>query len=107
MDIEEDKEALLALDHVDDSSWSIMFDPHAFCKENEELKLQNFRLNEKQLLKYATTVCSTRTKIIDKSQAIKTEDVEAIDESSSSAVKVIRIYSTRGRSSDGLSERER
>ena len=57
--------------------------------------------------KYATTVCKIRTRILAKSEAIKENDDLDKDDGSSILAKESRIYSTRGRSSDGLSERER
>ena len=44
---------------------------------------------------------------MEKSEAIKAEEQEFIVGSSLPNANVRRIYSTRGRSSDGLSERER
>ena len=44
---------------------------------------------------------------MEKSEAIKAEDTEFIDESLSSNIHASRIYSTRSRSSDGLSEKEK
>ena len=57
--------------------------------------------------RYATTVCKIRTRIIAKSEAIKENDALEKDEVSPTLVKESRIYSTIGRSSDGLSEFER
>ena len=57
--------------------------------------------------RYATTVCKIRTRILAKSEAIKAEDAFDKDDGSSAIEKESRIYSTRGRSSDGLFEFER
>ena len=64
-------------------------------------------MDEQELHEYATLVSKIRAKIMEKSEAIKSEDMEFIDRSSSHNAQVSRIYSTRGRSSDDLSERER
>ena len=107
MDIEDDKEALLALETDEDTSWSIKFDAREFCERNKELKMADFQLSVDELHKSATLLCKIRKKIIDKSKIIKAEDAEFIDELSSSKSQESRILSTRGRSSDGLSEQER
>ena len=57
--------------------------------------------------RYATTVCKIRTRILTKSEAIKENDALDKDDGSKTLAKESRIYSTIGRSSDGLSEFER
>ena len=100
-------EALLSVELDDNPSWAIKFDPRAFCEEHDDLKIEDYRMDEQELRNYATLVSKIRAKIMEKSEAIKLEDMEFIDRSSSSNAQVSRIYSTRGRSSDDLSERER
>ena len=41
--------------------------------------MEDFRLNEEELRKSAISVCKIRKKIMDKSEAIKAEDVEFLD----------------------------
>ena len=84
-----------------------MFDPRAYCQEHGDLKVDEYRLDEAELRKYAIKISKIRRKIMEKSEAIKVEDTEFVDRSSSSNAKASRIYSTSARSSDGLSEHER
>ena len=79
-DIEEDKEALLFQEIEDDSNWYFLFDPREFVWENDELKLENYKLNLLTYRRYAITVCKIRTKIINKSEAIKAEEYISKDE---------------------------
>ena len=57
--------------------------------------------------RYAITVSKIRTRIIAKSEAIKENDALDKDDGSKTLAKESRIYSTIGRSSDGLREFER
>ena len=57
--------------------------------------------------RYAITVSKIRKRFIEKSNAVKAVDALYKDEEPLTSQKKSRIYSTRSRSTDGLSEYER
>ena len=52
-DIEEDLQAVKEMYEDEDSEYVLFFDPQGYVEENEELKLENFKLDNERLQELA------------------------------------------------------
>ena len=86
--------------------WKPVFDPHAFSGQHEELKIEDFKLDDKTLREKAEIVAKFRKKIMAKAEAMKliTKEQDKM-ESKVRSRKGIK-HSTRATNPEGLSERE-
>ena len=75
--------------------WKPIFDPHAFAEQHEELKIDDFKLDDKTLREQAEIVAKLRKKIMAKAEAMKIIVKEPDDKESESRSRKGIKHSTR------------
>ena len=94
------------MEYEGQSDWKPVFDPHAFAGQHEELKIDDFKLDDKTLREKAQLVDKIRKKIMAKVESMKLITKEPDENESLDRSRKGIKHSTRATNPEELSERE-